>query len=225
MNPEKLFDYLDGTLPEEERRELDRQLASDAQLQRELGIAREIHTRARGGAREVLFQDEMAVSDRGRKMALRIGVGFIILIGLNVAVGLLFIAHKEASNPNRKLLDAQMREQLTKSFEQATHASLTPPPLGVSDITIPVAHGRLDGVADQIVATAKRLGGSATKGLTDNHHVNVLVDLAANRETEFRSAIATLTGGAPPSPAPNGAVDQSVEKKSFVIQIVEPATP
>jgi anti-sigma factor RsiW len=224
MNPEKLFAYLDGTLPDAERAELETRLASDAQLQREFGIAKEIHARSHGASREVIFQDETSVADRGRKMALRVGTAFIVLIALNVAIGLIFIARKEAANPNRKLLETQMREQLSKSLEQAAHAALPPPPLGISDISVSAARGQLNRVADQVVATAKRLGGSATKGLPDNHRVGVLVDLPGNREPEFRAAIATITGGAPPSPAPNVATGQPSEKKSFVVQIVEPAT-
>ena len=57
MNPEKLFDYLEGNLNAEERAQLEAQLASDPQLQRELDIAREMHRRARG-SREVLGESE-----------------------------------------------------------------------------------------------------------------------------------------------------------------------
>lgn len=222
MNPEKLFAYLDGNLDPVERSELESRLNTDAQLQREMTIAREIHKRARGESREVVFQDELETSMRGRKMALRVAMAFIVLIALNVAVGLIVIAHKESSNPNRKLLDAQMREQLKKSLEQATHSALTPPPLGVSDIAISVAPGKMNSVADQIVSTARRLGGSATKELPDEHSVGVLVDLAGDRETEFRAAIATITGGIPVSPPPNESGAPATEQKSFVVRVVEP---
>lgn len=217
MNPEKLFAYLDGRLPNDQRAEIDQRLETDAQLQRELAMAREIHMRARGDTREVIFEDEMAASAHGRKMALRVGVAAIALIVLNVVVGLLFIARKEASNPNRKLLEQQMREQLRKSLGQAATNVLTPPALDINDITIPVARGKSGAMADQVVAIAQRLGGSATKELPDNGRIGVLVDLAANREAEFRAAIATLVGAAPPSPNES----PSEAKKSFVVQIVE----
>src|ERR1700737_2503185 len=128
MNPEKLFAYLDGNLSDAERAEIEERLGSDAQLQREFAIAKEIHARARGGSREVLLQDEISIADRGRKIALRIGVAAIILVALNVGIGLFFIARHERANPNRKLLETQMREQLTKSLDQAARAALTPPP-------------------------------------------------------------------------------------------------
>jgi hypothetical protein len=219
MNPEKLFAYLDGRLSNEERAAIDARLESDVQLQRELAIAREIHLRARGEAREVIFQDEMAMANRGRKMALRVGAAAIALIALNVALGMLFIARKEASNPNHKLLEQQMREQLSKSLGQAANSVLTPPPLDVNDITIAAARGKSGAMADQVVAIAKRLGGSATKELPDKGRIGVLVDLAANREAEFRAAIATMSGGAPASPQPNES--PGATKKSFVVQIIE----
>ena len=40
MNPERLFDYLEGNLPEFDRLQLEEQLAADPQLQRELALAR-----------------------------------------------------------------------------------------------------------------------------------------------------------------------------------------
>ena len=40
MNPDKLFDYLEGRLPAAERAALEQRLISDKQLQRELAVAR-----------------------------------------------------------------------------------------------------------------------------------------------------------------------------------------
>lgn len=225
MNPDKLFDYLDGKLPNWERSQLEEQLRSDSQLQRELQIARQIHERTRGELREVLLDDEDGTAARGRKMALRVGIAFIFLMGLNVAIGLWLIVRHETGNPNRKLLETRMREQITKSLEHATHETLTPPPLDVSDITVPVAHGRLDATADQVISITKRLGGTATKELPDPHRLGVLVDIPANKDVEFRNAIATITGAALISPTPNENKSHTTEKKSFVVQIVEPASP
>src|SRR3954466_6484005 len=144
MNPNKIFAYLDGTLDPGERAEIDKRLPNDLQLQRELAIAREIHLRGRGDSREVMIEDE--TTNRGRILAMRFGSAFFVLIALNVLIGLIFIAHKESSNPNRKLLDNQMRDQLSKSLSQAAQNAMTPPPLGVSDINIPVTSGKLDSV-------------------------------------------------------------------------------
>jgi hypothetical protein len=225
MNPDKLFDYLDGRLPNWERSQLEERLLSDSQLQRELEIARQIHTQTRGEFREILLEGQNGATARGRKLALRVGSAFILLIGLNVAIGLWLIARHETANPNRKLLETKMRDQITKSLEHATHQTLTPPPLDVNDITVPVASGRLNAVADQIVSIVNGLGGSATKELPDPHRLGVLVDIPADKETQFRSAIATIIGGAFSSPVPAGTAAQITDKKSFVVQIVEPGVP
>jgi hypothetical protein len=233
MNPDKLFDYLDGRLPAAERAALEEQLISDQQLQRELAVARRIHT-AMGGSdsREVLLPIHADVTEQGRKMALRVGAAFIILMAVNVGIGLWLIARHESKNPNRARLEAQTRQQITRSLEQAARVALTPLPLlGVSEIAISVAPGRLESVADEVVAAAGRLGGSATKGFPDKHRIGVLVDLPSNREPEFRAAIASIAGTSAASATPvkseetpGSTTPATAEKKSFVVQIVESPT-
>ena len=232
MNPDKLFDYLDGRLPEAERAALEEQLLSDRQLQRELAIARGIHSGMHGDVREVLLPPAVTGTERSRKITLRVGVAFIILMAVNVGAGLWIIARHETRNPNRPLLEAQMRQQITKSLEHAAR-NLTPPPLGVSEITIPAASGKLEAVAEDVVAVASQFGGSATKGFPDQHRLSVLVDLPSNRESEFRAAVASIRGGVPGSsafahqPSRKATADKTTpaasEKKSFVVQIVEAA--
>jgi anti-sigma factor RsiW len=223
MNPDKLFDYLEGRLSPSERAELEQRLTSDKQLQRELAVALQIHTGMRGDSREVLLPARPDVTEQSRKMALRVGIAFIVLMAVNVAFGLWLIARHETKNPNRPLLETQMREQIAKSIERAA-ATLTPAPnpLGVSEITIPAATGKLDAVADEVVTIASRFGGSAAKGLPDGGRLTVLVDLSSNRESEFRTAIESIGGGVQPSPTPAPA-DTTAEKKSFVVQVVEAA--
>jgi hypothetical protein len=230
MNPDKLFDYLEGRLPAAERVALEDQLISDQQLQRELAVARRIHAGMHDGSREILLTAQADETRRGRKMALRVGAAFIILMAVNVGAGLWIIAHHESKNPNRALLEAQTLEQIMKSLEQAAATALTPPPsLGVSEITLSAAQGRLDAVADEVIAMAARLGGSATKGLPDEHRIGVLVDLPSNRESEFRAAVASVATekSGSPTPAtsqePGLAPPATTEKKSFVVQIVEAA--
>src|SRR5215510_5497213 len=201
MNPDKLFDYLEGRLSPQERASLEEQLTSDKQLQREFSVARQIHTGMRGESREVVLPAPPEVSGQGRSMAIRIGVAFLILMFVNVGIGLYFIFRHESNNPNRPLLEAQMREQIAKSIERT--ATLTPAPnaLGVSEITIPAGTGKLDSVADKVVAVVSELGGSATKGVPDAGRVSILVDIPANRESEFRAAVASITGAKPESSA------------------------
>jgi hypothetical protein len=234
MNPDKLFDYLEGRLSPDERAALEERLISDKQLQRELAVALQIHTGMRGDSREVLLPARPDVTEQGRKVAVRVGTAFIILMTLNVGFGLWLIARHETKNPNRALLETQMREQIAKSIERAA-ATLTPGPnaLGVSEITVPAATGKLDAVADEVVTIASRFGGSGTKGVPDEGRLSVLVDVPSNREPEFRVAIASISGGSPPPEAtppatagPQSPSPTTAEKKSFVVQIVEqPSVP
>ena len=150
----------------------------------------------------------------------------MVLMFVNVGIGLYFIFRHESNNPNRPLLEAQMREQIAKSIERA--GALTPAPnaLGVSEITIPAETGKFDSVADKVVAVVSELGGSATKGVPDAGRVSILVDIPANRENEFRAAIASITGAKPESSAfAEATADKPTpatnDKKSFVVQIEE----
>ena len=226
MNPDKLFDYLDGRLPAAKRAALEERLISDKQLQREFGVARQIHAGIRGDSREIILPPSPDVSEQGHKMAIRIGVAFMVLMFVNVGIGLWFIFKHESSNPNRPLLEAQMREQIAKSIERA--ATLTPAPnaLGVSEITVPTGNGRLDAVADEVVAIVSRFGGTATKGVPDRGRVSVLVDVPTSRELDFRNALASIGGeiSAPPaasSPERGSPTPATIEKKNFIVQIVE----
>ena len=155
-------------------------------------------------------------------MAIRIGVAFMVLMFVNVGIGLWFIFKHESSNPNRPLLEAQMREQIAKSIERAATLTRAPNALGVSEITVPAENGRLDAVADEVVAIVSRFGGSATKGVPDRGRLSILADVPATREPDFRNAIASIGGEPPGSPIPAAtAVGKPTEKKSFVVQIVE----
>jgi hypothetical protein len=233
MNPDKLFDYLEGRMPAAERAALEERLISDKQLQRELAVARQIHAGMRGDSREVLLPPEPDVSEHGRKMALRIGAAFIVLMAVNVGFGLWLIFRHEIKNPNRPLLEAQMREQIAKSIERAAGA-LSPAPnaFGVTEITVPAPPGKLNAVADQVVTIVSGFGGSATKGLQDGNRISILVDVPANRESEFRAAIASIpaevtasttpaTAAGPTAPKQPGSKPPATEKKSFVVQISE----
>jgi hypothetical protein len=250
MNPDKLFDYLEDRLPAAERAALEERLISDKQLQRELAVARQIHAGMRGDSREILLPPRSDVTEQGRRMALRVGAAFIVLMAVNVGIGLWLIARHETNNPNRALLEKQMREQIANSLEHAA-ATFTPAPLGVGEITVPAPTGKVEAVADQVVTIASRFGGSATKGLLDEGRLSVFVDVPSNREPEFRAAISSMAGEAPPASAtpatasqasgssafaearadkttpdtatqkPGSTIPATGEKKSFVVQIVE----
>jgi hypothetical protein len=147
---------------------------------------------------------------------------------VNVGIGLYFIFRHESNNPNRPLLEAQMRAQIAKSIERAEPLTATQNVLGVSEITIPAETGKLDSFANRLVGIVSGLGGSATKGVPDTGRISILVDMPANRESEFRAAVESIQHGGSSGPpratrsaepmSPRPATD---EKKSFVVYIVE----
>jgi hypothetical protein len=222
MNPDKLFDYLDGKLPDHERQAVEERLMNDASARREFDVARRIHSSMRENKsdRPEVFEevsDETAA--RGRRLARQVGLAFIVLVAMNVFLGLVYIAHHESKNPNRQLLDEQARDHLRQSLENAATATLTPPSLGVSELRITAERGKSETVADELINAAKISLGSGTKGVPDNGRIEVLAELPANGATEFKTSIAHLAG----VKEVKGEVSSlnSGEKISIIVQITE----
>src|SRR5207253_11328545 len=87
MNPDKLFDYLEGKLSPSERAEMEERLMSDSQLQRELAIARQIHADMRD-SREILGVAGPTLEERAAVLGRRIAIAFAVLVFANVAFGI-----------------------------------------------------------------------------------------------------------------------------------------
>jgi hypothetical protein len=220
MSPAKLFDYLDGKLNDWERRDLEAQLEKDPHLQKELAAARRIHSGMHGDRKEIIFQDDPATLERGRKMSLRVGVAFLILMAVNVAAGLLFIAHHEAVNPNQKLLADQARTQLLKSLQDASRNEMPPPTLDLGDLTIPAPVNRMKNVAEQVAALARKADASATVGLPDDNQINVAVEIPGEKEGLFRTALSALPGTHIPLASPNDGGTPGPTRKRLIIHVV-----
>src|SRR5437867_13243159 len=128
MNPDKLFDYLDGKLPDHERQALEERLMSDTTARREFDVARRIHASMRENQSdrpEILSEMSEETAARGRRMARQIGLAFTVLVAMNVLLGLVYITCQESNNPNRQLLDAQAGGHLRLSLERAAAGRLT----------------------------------------------------------------------------------------------------
>lgn len=225
MNPDKLFDYLDGNLADYERTELEQRLMEDAQLRREFEIARKIHSgmRTKGSERpEVLGELPEETAARGRRLSRQVAVAFVVLVFVNVLLGLLYIARHESQNPNRAALENQTREQLRKALDRAAATSLTPPSIGIGELQVTAEKGRADEVADEIVRLAGQLKGTATKGVPDNGRVEVLAEVPGDRVKDFKTALTGLSGiktiessdALPPETAAN-------QQTSIVVQVME----
>ena len=198
---------------------------SDASVRREFDVARRIHAGMRENQSdrpEILSEMSEETAARGRRMARQVGLAFIVLVAMNVLLGLVYIAHHESKNPNRQLLDKQAREareDLRQSLEKTAAATLTPPPLGVSEWQITTEQGQTNSVADGIVTAAKKFLGAGTKGVPNDGQIQVLVEIPANKAAEFKSALTPLPG----VKEVNGdvATTNSTERISIILQLTE----
>ena len=222
MNPDKLFDYLDGKLPDHERKALEERLMSDPGVRREFDVARRIHAGMRESQSdrpEILSEMSEETAARGRRIARKVGLAFTVLVAMNVLLGLVYIAHHESKNPNRQLLDEQSREHLRQSLENAASTAFTPPALGVSELRITTERGQNDSVADGITTAAKKFLGTATKGVPNDGEVQVLVEIPSNKAPDFKSFLSPLPG----VKGVNGEVSttNSTEKISIILHLTE----
>ena len=215
MTPKKLFDYLDGQLPGPEREEIERRIAIDPALQRELAIARKLHE-SMPGSREVIgsLDEASGSTQRGAILARRVIIAFAALVFLNVALGIWFITQKETRSPGASRSDVGMRQQVERSLERAATSALPTPNLEADEIRIHTSAAQQETITYKIIESAKQSGGSAAKALADESGIIVLVDIPRNREAEFRKKLVAF--GAPPSTTGNSPRSGTVKERSFL---------
>jgi hypothetical protein len=210
MNPDKLFDYLEGNLPEAERTELEKQIADDPQLQRELAIAREMHRRSRG-SREVMVEDP-EIPTPAKPLGRRLITAFAALVLVNVLVGIAFIIGKKDGTGEIRAREAATRQQLEASLQKTAESSLPLPTIG-DEIRLSAAASERERVADNVITLAKQSGGSGAKAPPDAKSIVVVVDLPSMRADEFRRALAPL---APPDYSPRPEPSPSADKRTIL---------
>ena len=192
MKPEKLFDYLDGTLPAAEREELERNFATDSHLQRELSIARDMHKRMRG-SREVLGASDAFLPPQSAALGRRVATAFAVLVLVNVGVGIAFIVGKHREKPpDLRMKEAAIRQQLLSSLQKTAEQAIPAPSFAGSEIILVAAAEKRGAIANSIILFAGQCGGSATKALPNEKTITVLVDIPSAREEEFRRSVAPL---------------------------------
>jgi hypothetical protein len=210
MNPDKLFDYLEGNLPEAERTQLEKQIADDPQLQRELAVAREMHRRSRG-SREVIV-DDPEIPAPAKPLGRRLITAFAALVLVNVLVGIAFIIGKKDGTGEVRAREAATRQQLEASLQRTAETSLPLPTIG-DEIRLSAVAAERDRVADNVIALAKQSGGTAAKALPDEKSIVVVVDLPSMRADEFRRALAPL---APSDYSPRPEPSPSADKRTIL---------
>ena len=226
MNPEKLFDYLEGNLPAAERAQLEEKLATDPQLRRELAIAREMHRRS-PRSREVMgeSQDLEIPSPETGKLGRRVAIAFILLVFLNVFVGIAFIIGKrnQGGAADLRAKETEIRKQLEASLQQTAEQAMPPPKLDADEIRLFASAGDREAIANNVVLLANQSGGSAAKASPDDAGITVLAEIPTEREDEFRRAIAPLGSTDFSSPTPAiGTPAAPGGRKNIYVRITDP---
>jgi hypothetical protein len=209
MNPDKLFDYLDGKLSPNERAELEERLMSDPEARRELAVARQIHA-SMGDSREVVgIADPALISERGPVLARRIMIAFMVLVAVNVGFGIYAIFFMKNRERARERTE-QNRTELTQSLSRTAAAALPTPSLEIEEITFTASVAEQDPLADNIIDGAGQCGGSGTKGLADEHGILIFAELPTERLNEFRDLMKKLGGTVPSPPAAPGPGEKTI---------------
>src|SRR5260370_4130484 len=222
MNPDKLFDYLDGRLSPEERAEWEARLAADSYLQRELAVARQIHAGMRD-SREVLATfDATSTSPRGAVLGRRVAIAFVALVFLNVLFGIYAIVFME-NKRHRLAPNEQNRQQLVQALEETAASALPAPSLEVDEVKITTSKAQRDAIANQVVAVPAACGGSAAKNLNDENGLLLFAEIPAARESEFRQKLTAL--GAQPTKSTPSSPSSPSRNPIIQIPLVEDATP
>src|SRR5256884_3799007 len=207
MNPDKLFDYLDGKLSSSERAELEERLLSDPQLRRELVVARKIHADMRD-SREVFGLAEPPLEQRGAVLGRRIAIAFSVLVFANVLFGIYAIAFMNKKQ-RTQLNTQQNRTELAESLARTAAVALPTPTLDVEEIKFNAPVAEQDKLANKIIAAAKQAGGSGTKGLADQQGVLLFAEVPTARLNDFRESMKKLGATLPAAPAEPKAGDKA----------------
>jgi hypothetical protein len=208
MNPDKLFDYLEGKLSPNERAELEERLMSDPQLRRELTVARKIHADT-GDSREIVGVTEPALEERGAILGRRVAIAFSVLVFANVVFGIYAIAFMKKKE-RTQLNTEQNRTELAESLARTAAVALPTPSFDVEEIKFTAPVAEQNRLANKVIAAAKRVGGSGTKGLADQQGVLLFAEIPAVRLNEFREAMKKLGATLPATPSEPRAGDKAI---------------
>jgi hypothetical protein len=207
MNPDKLFDYLDGKLSPDERAELEERFMSDPQARSELAVARKIHA-TMGDSREVVGVAPPTLEERGAVLGRRIAIAFSVLVFANVLFGIYAIAFMNKKT-RTQLNTQQNRTELTESLSRTAAIALPTPSLDIEEIKFTAPVPEQDSLADRIIEGAKQAGGSGTKGLADQNGILIFAEVPTQRLSEFRALMKKLGGTLPETTAP-GSGEKSI---------------
>lgn len=218
MNPDKLFDYLDGKLSPTERAQMEERFMSDPEARRELAVARQIHGSMTDSREIVGIAEATSTSDRGPVLARRIMIVFMILVLANVAFGIYAIFFMKNRQRARERIE-QNRIELKESLSQTAAAALPTPTLGIEEVTFNAPGAARDILADKVIGAASQAGGSATKGFNNENGILIFAEIPTPRLNEFREALKKLGATVP---APAATETNAGEKTILQVRIAGP---
>ena len=211
MNPDKLFNYLDGKLSPPEREAFEDQLIKDPELQRQFAMARKIHERMSGSSREVILDEPPPEAKGGKQFMRRMMIVFLALIFVNTVAGVIAIGLIESKRRQNRTGSEQNRQDVTRALQSAAATALPTPSL-VDEIKIAAPAKEEDALVDKINAAAKDAGGSAAKNLSNENGTLVFAEVPRERVSQFRDALgklgATLPATTDASPGSGNAILQ-----------------
>lgn len=216
MNPDKLFDYLDGKLAPGDRQQLEEKLMSDANLRRQFEVAREIHRSGRDSRETIVASEDPETVERAGRLGRRIATAAFVLVVLNVAIGLAVIGWKQRKPSAERAHEAAVRRQLEQSLGAAGLNALPTPSLSDDQINLAAPRSEWEKLATEVIKAAEACGGS---GIRDDSEAQVLVtaSIPRIRATEFRRQ---LLGSSGASPVP---ADGESETVTIQVRIAETA--
>jgi anti-sigma factor RsiW len=209
MNPDKLFDYLEGKLSPRERAELEERLMSDPQLRRELTVARQIHAADMGDSREIISVAEPTLEERGAVLGRRVAIAFTVLVFANVVFGIYAIAFMKQKEKTRVNTE-QNRSELAESLARTAAVALPTPSFDVEEIKFTAPVAEQDKLANKVIAAAKQVGGSGTKGLADQHGVLLFAEIPTAGLNDFRESMKRLGATLPAAPVEPKAGEKAI---------------
>jgi len=209
MNPDKLFDYLDGKLSPSERAQMEERFISDPEARRELTVARQIHASMTDSREIIGIADPPSISDRGPVLARRIMIVFMVLVFANVAFGIYAIFFMKNRQRARERTE-QNRTELRESLSKTAAAALPTPTLGVAEIVFNTPGAARDALADKVIGAATQAGGSAAKGLSNENGILIFAEIPTTRVNEFREALKKLGANVPPIASETPAAEKTI---------------
>ena len=181
---------------------------SEPELRQELTVARQIHAQI-GDSREVVGFAQPTLEERGAVLGRRVAIAFSVLVFANVVFGIYAIAFMKKKE-RTQLNTEQNRTELAESLARTAAVALPTPSFDVEEIKFTAPVKEQDKLANKIVAAAKQLGGSGTKGLADQQGVLLFAEIPTARLNDFREAMKKLGATLPAAPVEPKAGDKAI---------------